>query len=100
MMQKEEKEKDKISQVHYLDEFVDVTIHTLIKGRAREDPQFLSSEDLLCPHQREASIVLNARQARISFLFPLINHTWLLPNGSNLFDRGSRGSCPRCLCRG
>ena len=48
-MQKEEKEKGEIAQVHYLDEFVDMTTHNLVKGHAKEDPQLLSSESLLCP---------------------------------------------------
>ena len=41
-MQKEEKEKDKIAQVHYLDEFVDMTTYNLVGWCAREDLQFLS----------------------------------------------------------
>ena len=60
-MQKEEKEKDKIAKVHYLDEFVDMTTHNLVEGHAKEDLQFLGSKDLLCPRQREASIVPNTR---------------------------------------
>ena len=85
-MQKEEKEKDKIAQVHYLDEFVDMTTHNLVGGCARENLQFLGSKDLLCPRLCKASIVPNTGQARINLLFPLVGHLWLLTNRGNLFD--------------
>ena len=98
-MQKEEKEKDEIAQVHYLDEFVDMTTHNLIGGCAREDLQFLDSDDLMCPH-RESNVVPNAGRVGISLLLPLVGHAWLLPDGSNLFHRGSRRSYPRHFSTG
>ena len=60
MMQKEEKEKSEIAQIHCLDKFVDVMTHNLVKGHARESPQLLSSESLLCSCQCKANIVKNA----------------------------------------
>ena len=56
-MQKEEKEKDEIAQVHYLDEFVDMMIHNLLGGHAKEYLQFLDSDDLTCPRHYESSVV-------------------------------------------
>ena len=35
---KEEKEKSKIAQVHYLDELMDVSTHNLVRGHTRKDP--------------------------------------------------------------
>ena len=99
-MQKEEKEKDEIAQVHYLDKFVDMTTHNLVGGHTREDLQFLSSDDLMYPRHRESNVVPNVGRARISLLLPLVGHTWLLPDGSNLFDRSSWRSYPRCLNAG
>ena len=56
-----EKEKSEIAQVHYLDEFVDVTTDNLVRGHAREDPQLLSNESLLYPRRRKAGIIKNTR---------------------------------------
>ena len=36
------------AQVHYLDEFVDMVIHNLVRGHAREDLMLLSHEGILC----------------------------------------------------
>ena len=71
--------------------------HNLVRGHSKEDPQFLSSKSLLCPRQCKASVVSNTGRTGISLIFPLVDHMLLLPKGSNLLNRGSRGSCPRHL---
>ena len=71
---------------------------TSLGGRAREYLQFLGSDDLVCPRQVQCHP--NVGRVRINLLLPLVGHMWLLPNGCNLFDLGSRRSCPHCLSVG
>ena len=66
-----------------------MTTHNLVRRYAREDPQLLGNKSFLCPHQCEASIVQNAKPARISFILPLVSYALLLPEGSDFFNRGS-----------
>ena len=66
-----------------------MTTHNLVRRYAREDPQLLGNKSFLRPRQCEASIVPNARRARISFILPLVSYALLLPEGSDLFNRGS-----------
>ena len=74
---------------------MDITIHNLVRGHAREDLKLLGSESILRPRQHKASIISNAGRAGISLVFPLVGHTLLLQVWGNLFNQGSQGGNPR-----
>ena len=74
---------------------MDIAIHNLIEGHAREDLKLLSREGILCSRQRKVRVILNAGQMRGGFLFPFIGHTLPLREWGNFFHQGSQGSYPR-----
>ena len=70
----------------------------LVGRCAREYLHLLGSKGLLHLCQRDPSIVPDTRRSRVSFILQLIpGMLSLIPEMSNLFNRGSRGGCPRCL---
>ena len=78
---KEEKERAEIAQVHYLNEFVDMTSHNLIGRHTRENLQVLSSDDLIRPLHRQPSIVPNTRWMGIGLLLSFVGQAWFLQDG-------------------
>ena len=81
------------SNIHYLNQFVDVASHNLVEGHARDDLQVLSSHDLVCPFHRQPLVIPNTRRTGISFLLPFVGHPRPFGGRSrDLFNRsGWRG---------
>ena len=85
MQKNKEREKGKITEVQYLDEFVDVTTYNLVNGYTREYLQLLSSKRLMCSRQRKASVVKNSGRTGISLVLPLVIHMGLLLERRDFF---------------
>ena len=94
---KKEKKEDEFAQVHYLDELVDMTTHNLVGRCSRKYLHLLNSKGLLCLRQCDPSVVLDTGRMRVSFILPFVTCTLPLPEGSDLFNRGSQGGCPHRL---
>ena len=67
------KKRTEITQVHYLDDFVDMTSHNLVGRHTQENLTVLNSDDLMCPFHCKSNIVLNTGQIGINLLLPLVS---------------------------